>query len=192
MRAIISALLIAIASPALASEISDPPALRSDGGYLINTETAIFEGPVKDVIAALQTPETGVLAHVANTDRIPAITGMEALLGEFPNENAIRRLTFSDGSEVVERVIENSADRFAYQVWGLTSSNARALSHIRGEFKYEAVSPSETRVTWEYAIAPRVFLVRPFVRSFLRNDFAPFMESGLQRAARAFNERSSG
>ncbi|MEO0666007.1 MAG: hypothetical protein AAFY97_09800, partial [Pseudomonadota bacterium] len=88
--------------------------------------------------------------------------------------------------------LENSETRFAYQVWDFTSSSARALDHIRGEFLYEAVGANETRVTWTYAIAPRAFFVRPFVRSYLENDFAPFMESGLQGAAEAFNaERAS-
>ncbi|MEL6689891.1 MAG: hypothetical protein AAFP28_06185 [Pseudomonadota bacterium] len=191
MRALFSAFLIATAAPA-AADYADPPALRGDSGYLINVETAVFEGPVDQVSAALQSPETGVLAHVTNTDRIPVITGMEPLVGAFPDAEAVRRLAFSDGSEVVERVIENSSDRFANQVWGFTSANGRALSHIRGEFKYEALGPTETLVTWEYAIAPRLFLVRPFVRSFLTNDFAPFMESGLQGAAAAFNARVSG
>ncbi|MEM8592154.1 MAG: SRPBCC family protein, partial [Pseudomonadota bacterium] len=82
----------------------------------------------------------------------------------------------------------NNDERFLYQVWGFTASNARALSHIRGEFRYEPVENGQTRVTWTYSIAPRFFLVRPFVRSFLKNDFAPFMESGLQGAAKAYNQ----
>lgn len=192
MRTLITAAALAFATPAFAADYSDPPELRGERGYLTNVEVATFNGPVDSVIATLQTPETGVLAHVVRTERIPAIEGLEPIEGTFPEDGAVRRLIFADGSEVVERVLENSETRFAYQVWDFTSSSARALDHIRGEFLYEAVSATETRVTWTYAIAPRAFFVRPFVRSYLENDFAPFMESGLQGAAEAFNaERAS-
>lgn len=192
MRRFLTAVALVLGTSATAEGFSDPPALRGDKAYLTNVEVAVFNGPVADVIAALQTPETGVLAHVTNTDRIPAITAMENLQGDFPDAGAVRRLGFEDGSEVVEQVLENSEARFTYQVWGFTSANGRALSHIRGAFTYDAVSPMETRVTWTYQIAPRVFFVRPFVRSFLKNDFAPFMESGLQGAAATYNARVNG
>lgn len=191
MRTLLTTLLLIFGTVANAlPDGTNPPALRGDRGYLTNVETAIFAGPVADVIATLQDADTGVLAFVERTDRIAEIEGMTPIKDAFPNEGAIRRLSLSDGSHVVERVLENSTSRFAYQVWGFTSPQARALSHIRGEFRYEAWGEDQTQVTWTYAVAPRLFLVRPFLRSFLKNDFAPFMESGLQGAAAAYNART--
>ena len=66
---------------------------------------------------------------------------------------------------------------------------ARPLDHIRGEFRYVDLGDGRTEVIWSYSIAPRVFYARPFIRSYLENDFGPFMQSGLQGAATAFNAR---
>ncbi|MEM1236690.1 MAG: hypothetical protein AAGI10_06955 [Pseudomonadota bacterium] len=193
MFKLLLAAIITFTASAAASEtlqITTPPALRSDKGYLTNIETAIFNGPSQDVRKALQTAETGVLAHAKTTDRIPSISEMRNLDGDFPDIDAVRQLTFSDGNRVIERVIENSDSRFVYQVWDFTAPNARALSHIRGQFDYVPIENGQTQVTWTYSIALRVFLVRPLVRNFLQNDFAPFMESGLQGAAEAYNQRA--
>lgn len=192
MRHLFASLLLALsAASASANDWPDPPALRSEGGYLTHVETALFEGPPDAVRAALQQPETGVLAFVARTERIAEITELTPITDHFPNEGAVRSLSFSDGSAAIERVLTSTPERFSYQVWGFTSSSARALSHIRGEFRYEPAGDGQTQVTWTYSIAPRAFLVRPFVRSFLKNDFAPFMASGLSGAAAAFNAASA-
>ena len=168
-------------------DISTPPALRGAKGYVTNVEVAIFHGPVGDVKAALQTADRGVLAYTQPTPRIPAISELLPVEGLFPNQGAVRRVILEDGNSVVERVLENSDTVFSYQIWGFTASNARALNHIKGEFRYVEIDQDTTEVTWTYAIAPRAFLVRPFIRNFLKNDFAPFMESGLQGAANSYN-----
>jgi len=184
---IVLCLILSPAYVAALPEPSDPPPLRGEKGYVINIETAVFNGPVADVKRTMQTPAGGVLAFVEPTSRIPEIASLTPILGSFPDQGAVRQVTLSDGNTVVERVLANTDTEFSYQIWDFTSANARALSHIRGSFEYQEIAPNQTQVTWTYAVAPRVFLVRPFVRGFLNNDFAPFMESGLQGAARAYN-----
>lgn len=185
---LIAAMLLILPMMAGASpNISDPPALRSAMGYVTHVEVAVFNGPVADVKAALQTAEHGVLAHTQPTSRIPAIADLTPISGAFPANGAIRRVTLADGNSVVERVLENSETIFAYQIWDFTAPSARALSHIRGEFRYVAIGENQTEVTWTYAIAPRAFFARPFIRSFLKDDFAPFMQSGLRGAAQSYN-----
>ncbi|WP_461429019.1 SRPBCC family protein [Gymnodinialimonas sp.] len=179
--------LAALAAPVLMPRADGPPALRDPGGYLVTTQTATFNGPPEAVRAALQDAETGVLAFVEPTDRIPAISGLTPIEGHFPNQDAIRRVELATGDHVTERVLINDATTFAYQIWGFTAANARPLDHIRGQFTYVPTGDGQTLVSWDYAVAPRVFWARPFVRSFLENDFAPFMAAGLAGAANAFN-----
>ena len=184
--------LAAMAAPVLLPRGEGHPPLRDAEAYLTNVERAIFNGSQAEVRAALQTEETGVLAYTEATDRIPALTGTTPVEGAFPNPDAIRMVNLATGDTAAERVLVNTEDRFAYQVWGFTAGNSRPIDHIRGEFEYIDQGDGTTEVIWTYAIAPRVFWARPFIQDFLDNDFAPFMESGLQGAANAFNTRPAG
>lgn len=172
-------------------EADTPPALRADKGYVMNVETAIFDGTPAEVRAALQSEEGSVLAFVAPTDAIPGIAELTPLVDMFPTEGAVRRVRLTNDEYVVERVIRNDAEGFEYQIWNFTSSEARFIDHIHGRFAYEAIDGGKTEVTWTYAIAPRVFFARPFIRSFIENDFEPFMESGLTGAMQHFNARAN-
>ncbi|WP_224813886.1 SRPBCC family protein [Hasllibacter sp. MH4015] len=180
-------LIAALALPVLLPRGDGPPPLRDASSYLTTTQTEIFNGPPAAVIEALQSPETGVLAFVTPTDRIPAIAALVPLEGAFPNEGAVRRVELATGDQVTERVLTNNARAFAYQIWGFTAANARPIDHIRGQFTYSDLGDGRTEVRWDYAVAPRVFWARPFVQAFLDNDFAPFMAAGLTGAAAAFN-----
>lgn len=184
--------LAALAAPVLLPRGEGPPPLRNADQYLTHVERAVFNGLKADVRDALQSPDTGVLAFTASTDRIPEITGFTPIEGAFPETEAVRMVDLATGDTATERVLYNTDDSFAYQVWGFTAGNARPLSHIRGEFEYVDRGDGTTEVIWTYAIAPRVFWARSFIQGFLDNDFAPFMESGLQGAANAFNARPTG
>ena len=184
--------LAAMATPVLLPRGDGHPPFRDAEAYLTNVERAIFSGSQAEVRAALQTEETGVLAFTEATDRIPKITGTTPVEGAFPNPDAIRMVNLATGDTATERVLVYTEDRFAYQVWGFTAANSRPIDHIRGEFEYIDQGDGTTEVIWTYAIAPRVFWARPFIQDFLDNDIAPFMESGLQGAANAFNTRPAG
>lgn len=174
---------------ALSAEVTipDPPDLRDADGYLSIRHTASFQGSPRAVRQALQTEGGGVLAFAETTPAIPQVVGAEPLRGAFPDVGAIRRLRFADGNTVVERSLRNDDTAFIYQVWAFTAANAWALDHIRGQFVYEPVSPNRTNVTWSYSIAPSTAIARPFISRFLNRDFRPFLVSGLDGAAAAFN-----
>lgn len=184
-----STLVAGVAAADVPEDYTNPPPLRSEKGYVTNVEVAIFQGPVEDVERVMRTPEGGVLAFAQATDRIPPIADITPISDAFPNEGALRRVTLEDGTFVDERVLEFGPGVFAYQIWNFSASNAWALDHIKGEFAFEDTGDGTTKVTWTYSIAPQVFFARPFIRGFLRNDFGPFMETGLQGAAEAYNSR---
>lgn len=169
-----------------------PPPLRAPGDYLANEETAIFNGPPAAVARAVQSPAHGVLAHVRATERIPQVIGTSPISGRFPAAGAIRQVNLEGGYTATERMIENGAQGFRYQVWDLTAPAARQIDHILGEFRYRALPDGRTEVTWRYAVAPRRWLARPFIARFLARDFAPFMRSGLDGAAAHFNAARGG
>lgn len=188
------AVLVLIALAALAAPLwlprgDGPPDLRSADSYLVNEEIALFEGSLEEVAAALRSEAGGVLAFTEATDRIPAITGTRPVSGTFPDVGAVRIVDLASGDSATERVLEHSDTRFAYQVWALTALSAIGIDHIHGSFDYTALEDGSTEVVWRYAVAPRAFYLRPFIRGFLENDFAPFMQSGLHGAAAAFNDR---
>ncbi|MCA0870923.1 SRPBCC family protein [Seohaeicola saemankumensis] len=166
---------------------SAPPPLREAGDYLTNIETAVFNGPPSKVRHAVQSPAHGVLANVKATDRIPQVTGTTPITGQFPNPGSVRQVNMAGGYTATERMIENGPDGFRYQVWDLTAPSARLIEHIVGQFSYRALEDGRTEVTWSYSVAPRTFVARPFIRRFLDNDFAPFMQGGLNGAAAHFN-----
>ncbi|MEX3016463.1 SRPBCC family protein [Gymnodinialimonas hymeniacidonis] len=179
--------LPALAAPVFLPRAEGPPPLREADRYLSNVERAVFNGPVEDVIAHLNSDEGSVLAFVQQTDRIAGIGDEIPIEGTFPDVGALRILELTDGSRVTERVVENTEARFAYQIWGFTAPAARPIDHIHGYFSYEARDEETTEVVWTYAVAPRVFWARPFIQGFLDNDFGPFMHSGLSGSAEAFN-----
>ncbi len=163
----------------------DPPPLAAEDRYITHVEGASFAGSLAEIRAFMEDP--GVLSFTEPTPRIPGIVEITPLDGTFPDTGATRRLAFADGSFVVERVVQNRPGLFQYQVWNLTSGSGRAVDHILGAFRYEPRDDGTIEVIWTYRILPRFGLVRPFVRSFVENDIAPFMESGLDGAAAAFN-----
>ena len=171
------------------NEFPSAPALREADGYLSTSHTASFGGPPGAVRDALQSEGGGVLAFADPTPAIPRVVRAEPLQGRFPQVGAIRRLTFADGNSVVERSLRNDDTAFIYQVWAFTASNGWAVDHIRGQFAYVPVADTRTEVTWTYAIAPSKAIARPFIRRFLARDFRPFLVSGLDGAAAAFNAR---
>lgn len=169
---------------------SAPPPLREAHDYLQHAERVIFDGPPSQVRDAVQSPEHGVLAHVAATDRIPQVLGTTPIKGRFPEPGSVRQVNMAGPVAATERMIENGAFGFRYQVWDLTAPSARQIDHILGEIQYRQPEDGRTEVTWSYSVAPTSFVARPFIRRFLKRDFAPFMRGGLEGAAAHFNARN--
>lgn len=172
-----------------AEEIADvppPPGLAPDARYLTNTETATFAGTITQVRAFME--DNPITDFVAATDAIPAIKGMEVLSGTWPEPGALRRVDLAGGHSVHERVLTNTPTRFTYQIWNITAPAGRVVDHIKGEFIYEQRDDT-VHVTWNYNIKPNLFIARPAINRYLRNDFAPFMRAGLDGTMQAYAQR---
>lgn len=132
---------------------------------------------------------------------LPGIHGTFQLTdGAFGAPGTRRLVCLTDGSTLVEQVLENTsaADRtsFRYVVWNYTSEQARAITYGVGHFVRTPAGARRTRVTWTYAFALRRdrfpgylgglgdWLFRTF---FLEGDYAAMMKGTLKRE-KAFAE----
>ncbi|MFL4470503.1 hypothetical protein ACERZ8_11665 [Tateyamaria armeniaca] len=163
--------------------IPSPPALVDQARYMTNSETATFPGTVAAFRAFMDA--NPITDFVVATDAIPAIENIVYLSGTWPEVGAVRRVDLAGGHSAHERVIANTPDRFAYQIWNITAPSGRVIDHIMGEFQY-GQSGGDTTVIWNYNIKPNLFLARPAIRRFLLNDFAPFMQAGLTGVVAAY------
>ncbi len=175
--------LLAFDRTAQASDISAPPALAEDGKYLSNVLSVTIDGTPAQVRAFLNT--NPITDYLEPTDRIPAIASIEGITGAWGTPGAVRRVILETGDSITERVISNTDTAFTYQIWEITAPQGRFIDHIKGEFLFDAV-PEGTKITWSYNIKPRVFVARPFIQSFLSDDFAPFMKGGMEEFAAAY------
>jgi len=180
---LIAAALALVASVAMAeTTIPAPPDLAANGKYQSNVVSAVLPAPIDEAWEFWR--NTPITDFVEPTDRIPAIAGFENLKGDWGEPGSIRRVNFEDGGSALERVLTNTDREFTYQIWNIQTGSGRFIEHIYGKFVAQPVD-SGTQITWSYNVKPRVFIARPFISSFLRNDFAPFMESGMQGMASA-------
>ncbi len=167
---------------------TNPPPLADDGDYLTNTESVIFNGSRDEVLAFMADP--GLTSFLKPSGRIPAITDVNVLSGTWGEAGAVRRVSLADGGYTAERMLESNRDIFSYQIWDLTSWSGRAIDHIRGDIWYEDVCNGQTRMSWSYSILPKTGLLSGPIRTFLKEDFQPFMENGLNDMAAAFNAQA--
>ncbi|QUJ75306.1 SRPBCC family protein [Sulfitobacter albidus] len=181
-RALVAAAFVSFASPSQADV--PPPPLAADKLYQTNTERAVFPGSVAQVRAFFDA--NPITDFVTPTDAIPALIGIEVLSGDWPQVGAVRRVDLDGGDRVLERVLINEPDQFTYQIWNITAPAGRFVDHIKGEFRYVPQGDS-VEVIWDYNVKPAVFVARPFIASYLRRDFGPFMQAGMDgmRAAHA-------
>lgn len=168
------------------ADVPPAPELSDRGRYLTNTETATFTGTIADFRAFLEA--NPITDFVIPTDAIPAIESITYLTGTWPEVDALRRVDLAGGHTVHERVIANTDDRFAYQIWNITAPSGRVINHIMGEFRY-AQTGADVTVTWDYNIRPSLFLARPAIRGFLEDDFGPFMRAGLTGVVAAYQDQ---
>jgi hypothetical protein len=64
------------------------------------------------------------------------------------------RLT--DGAETTEQVLENTPERFRYQVWNYTTAAAKPIAYALGEFRFAPLDGgARTEPAWTYAFRLR-------------------------------------
>lgn len=126
---------------------------------------------------------------------LPTVTGTtHQTRTPWGEAGARRRVHLSDGSSVIEGVLEATPPtRLRYQVWGFGGPARLLLDHAQGRFDFvpDDADGVGTQVAWTYAFAPRSPLLRPVVALFAHRRFAVFMRSGLA-AMRAAAEEGSG
>lgn len=111
----------------------------------------------------------------------PAVAETEPLIGDWIPGSRVgnrRRVRFTDGSYLAEEVLDDSADRFRYMIWGFTGAQRFAIRHGVAEFRYIEATGG-TRLEWTYAFLPTARLLLPFARRFLARVMTPMMTATL-------------
>lgn len=168
--------------------IPAPPELAASGTYQTNTERAVLPFATAQDVRRFMDAHP-VTDYVATTEAIPEIVGFTYLSGAWPGVGAVRRVDLADGSTVHERVLVNEPDNFAYQIWDISSGPGRFIDHIKGELRWIETAEGGVEVIWDYNVKPRVFVARPFINGFLRDDFGPFKAAGLSGQMAAYAAR---
>jgi hypothetical protein len=192
--------LLPAAAPLAASECRPPVAFVDTAAPVIleaehlvsHTESATVERPFVTVLRAANRP---LSAQIQDSKSLPGVTGSFMLTpGEFGAVGSRRLNCLSDGSTLVEQVLESGSHVFRYIVWNYTSEKARPVRYGVGHFEYFALDPAQTRVDWTYSFAldeshfPGRFgpLGRwLFRRFFLEREYAVMMRGVLQSMRRA-------
>jgi hypothetical protein len=157
-----------------APEISGEPDARHVASRLIPAPQAV----VRQWIA-----EGRMLDMLQSTDRVSKPARFDVLFGNWPETGAIRRVQQEDGHFVAERVLESSSEIFAYQIWAPTTSAGRNIRYGRGEFRVARSGEAQTELTWTYELKARNPVAAHFLRGWVRDEFTPFMDAGMDAFA---------
>ncbi len=186
--AIVGALVAAcssrVAPPETPPDYDGAAPTISGSGYAIYETTRAFEAPLIPLRHYIE--EGGrIVANMEETDRIRKPVDAVVLHGTWPEVGAVRRLEFSDGHFVLERVLENEfPHHFRYQVWNYTSAAGGNLAYALGEQVWRERPGGGSELTWTYKLKPNAGFKRPFVQRFTDNDMRPLMENALDALKR--------
>ncbi|MEM6545507.1 MAG: hypothetical protein AAF680_11410 [Pseudomonadota bacterium] len=170
-----------IAPPAIPpSNVDSAPPIR-DGAYAVYETSRTFSAPLVPLRRWIE-KDSKIVAAMEETDRIKKPVAVVVLKGDWPDVNAVRRLEFSDGHYVLERVLENNFPTlFRYQIWNYTSAAGRNLSYAIGQQAWESSESGGAKLTWTYRLMPNAAYKRPFVQRFVDSDMRPLMDNALDR-----------
>lgn len=158
---------------------SAPPI--AEDGYAVYETRRVFDAPLEPLRRYID-EGSRIVANMEETDRIRKPIESVVLFGTWPEVESVRRLEFSDGHFVLERVIENEFPTlFRYQVWNYTSEAGRNLAYAIGEQSWRELPDGRSELTWTYRLMPNAAYKRPFVQRFTNTDMRPLMESALDR-----------
>ncbi|MGO9453361.1 MAG: hypothetical protein ACLQDV_20290 [Candidatus Binataceae bacterium] len=132
---------------------SPHPEIAPPDELVAHTEEIDIERPLALVVKSLDRP---IEDTVHKTSALPGVVGDYVLTrGEFGAPGSRRLNCLSDGSSLVEQVLEkdqsSDAFRFRYVVWNYTTEKARPIVYGVGDFHYTAIAGNRTHVTWTYA-----------------------------------------
>jgi hypothetical protein len=185
---VLTVALVAVAAamvvrPTGAPDYSGPPPALAESGHVSFTTEAIMPMPPEEMRAWQR--ENPLFKFLKPFGSIPSVERNEMLDGTWFEAGAKRRVIFTDGNTAVERVVEYEPEIFRYQIWGFTAPSRYVIEHVEGEIKYEKSGGTDTRFVWTYKMKPRAFFTKPLLERFMREEYAPFMQQGLEEMRKA-------
>ncbi len=188
-----AALLAACASrqpPEIPPALTAPPVIE-EGFHATYQTTRVFNAPLTPLRNWIDA-EQRIVGAMEETAQIKKPVDAVVLSGEWPEAGSARRLEFSDGHYVFERVLVNDFPHlFRYQVWGYTSSAGDNLAYAIGEQRWRVTDEGQSALTWTYRLRPKSRLRAPFIRFFVRNDMRPLMDNALDKVKAEADETFS-
>ncbi|WP_420963743.1 hypothetical protein [Brucella sp. IR073] len=158
--AIISLLLLGATTTIAATCV--PPASFKDSSvpaaaneaWVARTEAVDVKGRLQDVVRKVESADLGDI--IDERGSLPRVLGTYNLTkGQFGKAGSRRLVCLSDGSTLVEQVLERTLASdlytFRYVVWNYTSEQAGAIDYSVGTFIYRPLSPDSTSIEWTYA-----------------------------------------
>lgn len=154
-------------------------------------EAVVIAAPLSQVLAAAKAQS--LEDTIQEGGSLPHVTGTYMLTpGEFDLSGSRRLTCLSDGSTLVEEILERRETtdpaEFRYVVWNYTSSAAASVDYGVGRFVHRQLADGQTEVHWTYGFRLRRdrwpgilgpvgdFLFRRF---FLEGDYARMMQATL-------------
>ncbi len=179
------------------------PAVATAKEMVSHTEEITVARPLPVVLSAVDKP---IEDTIHKTSSLPGISGDYMLTkGEFGAPGSRRLNCLSDGSTLVEQVLESErnkdSSRFRYVVWNYTSEKARPIDYGVGEFHYSDLGGGRTHIIWTYSfkLKARNFpgnlgaLGRYFFRKvFLDREYADLMRGVLNETKADAERRRPG
>ncbi len=156
-----------------------------------HTEEIVIERPLAVVLDV--EAKTSLEDAIDKNSSLPHVSGTYMLTeGEFGQPGSRRVTCLSDGSTLVEQVLENdrtsNSSQYRYVVWNCTSQKARPIVYGVGNFFRSDIGGARTLVRWTYSFQlnghnfPGIlggfgkFLFR---RNFLDRQYAEMMRRSL-------------
>ena len=193
MRKVLAALSLTVFLAACAN--TDPPDTPPEWSPPPDVATKGFLTAYAEEAINLSVPqlrkfmnERPLITFLEPTKNISNPVETEIIRGTWPKPEATRRLKLADGHYVIERVVENRADFFKYQLFIFTNATGRGVEQVVGEQRFVATETG-SRFEWTYNVLPRNFLTRQVVRRNM-TEIEAYIAGGLSRFAAAAN--SSG
>lgn len=113
---------------------------------------------------------------------LPGVAKTEGHEAPWSAPGETRRLTLTDGSSLLEELAAFAPDReFAYRASGYGGPFGALVAEGRGRWRFEEISPSETRIEWRYSFAPSSVFAAPLVWFIVKLLWPGYMRSALAR-----------
>jgi hypothetical protein len=185
---------VAAASPSRCGAVFDttrhenPRAEERD--RLVSREVVfVVQRPAESYVADFIAGAAQLQNYLRGTDRLPGVDHVEPLSGgDFPAVGSRRLVCLRGGGSAIEEVLLQEPRLLRYLVHDYTVAAARPIAYAVGEFRFDSLSTTSTRVTWRYSFKLRgnTFpgtlgpLGRSlFRRSFVDRDYARFMDAAV-------------